>query len=55
MTNIHLLRISVIAESKEQWSDDIWTEPKLCSFRMITYEYGTENYAVFIFMCPAEI
>ncbi len=33
--NLHLFRESGFDQVKEQWANDIWTEPKLLTFRMI--------------------
>ncbi len=37
----------MFAQCKEQWAEDIWTKPKLRTFRMIKYECDTENYVVY--------
>ncbi len=58
----HLFKESVFFRVKEQWATDIWTKPKLRTFRMINNEYSAENYVEYnlskkakISMCPAEM
>lgn len=34
----------ICVQYKEQWADDTWTKPKLHTFKMIKYQYSTENY-----------